>query len=920
MKFNMEKYLYIMKTILTFFFSALIAIECMVAQGNISLERAAELERLANESKLSADSTADPRLAEIAGGLKSDDVFVRALAHAAAAQLVGHANNKDVVRISPEDAAKSDAPQWLKAYAAVNVSELPVYDWIRHLALEGKLFSAAKLREEISLYSERAKKMGAESAGIDAIVVGSATADEATCRQLWLDARRQLRVVAFHYAELDDKNSNILLFTRQGFHYKPNVCGVHTNWSYKPGGDLMVVDAGTGAAGPLLQGKLGQGHLHGFDLHYNADRVVFAYARQPVWPPPAVFSTVWPGDNNARCNDNASFAHELRELGTLPPPSIYELDLSDGNITQLTGHSYWSDVEPVYLPDGSIVFSSDRAANSPSCDSYNNDLTDLNLYVLSPERTTIRRLLNHKDIDMHPHVLNNGLIAYLRWEYQERYFMETHSVWTVRPDGTGADALFKQHNIPIPYSVRLASSLGESGDRLIAIAAGHHALPQGPIVLLDPSGGGNDGNGIRLVTDGIKVYEGKVPYPMVAEGGRTDAGGYYTEPYALSEKSFLVSYGFPSTAAKRYSYWNGDTDVDANGYGVYLVDVFGNKELVYRDPFTGALNARPLHARKTPPVLPSSVDYTKNYAVCNVPDIYQGMDSVERGTVKYIRISEALPWPVVPGEGVKRWVNANYTWDDRDATRWCPVRVLGEVPVEDDGSAHFKVPVSDNASVYFQALDEHYREVRRMRSSVSFAPGEQRGCMGCHETNTAAPATAMAKSPVAITRAPSEPVPPRWGSRRPVHFERDIAPIFANNCASCHSGTSPAADLDFSASKVFRTVKDKKLVECSSVKMNSDITKPEQFGSRVSRLTRALENPDLKQKMKINLSTDDLKALYTWVDANIPHSGEMLHKRTADGKLRVWAPFDWGDPWAFPRKEAAIEHPVPAVVVNVVQK
>jgi hypothetical protein len=906
-----------MRPIFIFFFSALIAIEFIAAQGDLSLERAVGLERLAYEGKISADSTADPRLAEIADGLRSGDVFVRALAYAAATQLVGHANNKDVVRISPEDAAKPDAPQWLKDYAAVEASEQPVYDWIRHLALEGKLLSAAGLREEIRLYAERAGKMGAQSDEMDMIVARSANADEATCRQLWLDARRQLRSVAFRYAELEDKYSDILLFTRQGFHYKPNVCGVHTNWSYKPGGDLMIVDAKTGIARPLLRGKLGPGHLHGFDLHYNADKVVFAYARQPVWPPPAVFSTFWPGDNNAR-RDNASFAHELRELGTLPPPGIYELSLFDGNITQLTAHSYWSDVEPVYLPDGSIVFSSDRAANSPSCDSYNNDLTDLNLYVLSPDRTTIRRLLNHKDIDMHPRVLNNGRVAYLRWEYQERHFWETHSVWTVRPDGTGADALFKQHNIPLPYSVRLASNLGESGDKLIAIAAGHHALPQGPIVLLDPSGGGNDGNGIRLVTGGIKLFEGKVPYPMVAEGGRIDSGGYYTEPFALSEKSFLVSYGFPSVAAKRYFSWKGETDVDANGYGVYLVDVFGNKELIYRDPFIGALNARPLHARKTPPTLPSSVDYSKNYAVCNIPDVYQGMDGVERGTVKYIRIAEALPWPIVPGEGAKRWVNAKYTWEDKDATRWCPVRVIGEAPVDDDGSAHFKVPVSDNASVYFQALDEHYREVRRMRSSVSFAPGEQRGCTGCHETNTAAPVTAMAKSPTAMKRPPSEPEPPRWGARQPVHFERDIAPIFANNCAACHSGEAPAAGLDLSASKAFRTIREKKLVAHSHVEMNSDITKPEQFGSRVSRLTRALDNPDLKRKMKINLSDDDRKALYTWVDANIPHSGEMLHKRTADGQLRVWAPFDWGDPWAFPRKEAAIEHPTPFVVAKEV--
>lgn len=47
---------------------------------------------------------------------------------------------------------------------------------------------------------------------------------------------------------------------------------------------------------------------------------------------------------------------------------------------------------PPYCPDGSIAFTSDRSAHSPSCDSYCNDLTDHNLYLLTPDRKHIRRL------------------------------------------------------------------------------------------------------------------------------------------------------------------------------------------------------------------------------------------------------------------------------------------------------------------------------------------------------------------------------------------------------------------------------------------------------------------------------------------------------------------------------------------------
>ena len=68
---------------------------------------------------------------------------------------------------------------------------------------------------------------------------------------------------------------------------------------------------------------------------------------------------------------------------------------------------------------------------------------------------------------------------------------------------------------------------------------------------------------------------------------------------------------------------------------------------------------------------------------------------------------------------------------------WTPIRILGDVPVEQDGSAHFEVPA--DTAVYFQLLDENRMELRRMRSFISFQPGETRACAGCHETRGVVP-------------------------------------------------------------------------------------------------------------------------------------------------------------------------------------
>ena len=64
-------------------------------------------------------------------------------------------------------------------------------------------------------------------------------------------------------------------------------------------------------------------------------------------------------------------------------------------------------------------------------------------------------------------------------------------------------------------------------------------------------------------------------------------------------------------------------------------------------------------------------------------------------------------------------------------------RILSEVPVEADGSVHFKAPAGH--ALFFQLLDAGRRCVQTMRSFTGLMPGEQRGCVGCHEGHSAAP-------------------------------------------------------------------------------------------------------------------------------------------------------------------------------------
>ena len=84
--------------------------------------------------------------------------------------------------------------------------------------------------------------------------------------------------------------------------------------------------------------------------------------------------------------------------------------------------------------------------------------------------------------------------------------------------------------------------------------------------------------------------------------------------------------------------------------------------------------------------------------------------------IKYVRIAEPIGWPYDNQLGGQRYGEKGPT-----LINWTPIRILGDVPVEADGSVHFRVP--PDTAVYFQLLDENRMELRRMRSFISFPAG-----------------------------------------------------------------------------------------------------------------------------------------------------------------------------------------------------
>lgn len=696
-------------------------------------------------------------------------------------------------------------------------------------------------------------------------------------RRLYFDTRWIARRLMFSHPRLNfDRLLFVKRFTQETY---PDVCLNHMPWVSRPGGDLCVLaPAGkrslAAALGDppaddavrvryLLNSALGPGHVHGMDLWFDGDRIVFGYARTRTTEPPAGWL-------------DRRQSYRLRR--DEEPTHLYEIGVDGRGLRQLTSGE-WSDLDPTYLPDGQVVFVSERCGTSLQCNEYDKDETSCNLYVMRGDGAQIRRMSVNKDGDYLPHCLDNGLVGYTRWEYHERSWAFIQSLWVVRPDGTGADAIFKQHFVN-PWALEDVRSIPGSG-RLVAIAAGHHTLAVGPLVVIDPTVGINEPRGINIVTPSIRPPEGGMDGRPVPEGGVLDPGGYYSTPWALSDRLFLASYSY------------GPTTTVPNGYGLYLVDVWGNKELVYRDAAISCFAPIPLRARPRPPILSDVTDPDVDEATCSLSLAALGCEGIEAQRARYLRISEPIGWPYDNHNGGQRYGEDHQFHgpgaDWKNLINWTPIRILGDVPLERDGSAHFRVPA--DTAVYFQLLDENRMELRRMRSFISFQPGERRACVGCHETRAAAPTHTAGPASLALARPSSQPLPAPWGSR-PVSFLRDVQPVLDRHCVACHQGLKPAGGLDFFCgltahdphvpgygyNRAFETMLERDLLSRSKARaQDASITPPLAYGAHRSRLIACLA--DNTHAKAVSLSNEDRLRLTIWIDANAPYHDRFVNKR-----------------------------------------
>ena len=318
---------------------------------------------------------------------------------------------------------------------------------------------------------------------------------------------------------------------------------------------------------------------------------------------------------------------------------------------------------------------------------------------------------------------------------------------------------------------------------IVCVVSGHHGVSRvGELVLLDPATGRHEADG---VVQRIPGY-GKKVEPIIEDNLVGDSWPQFAAPYPLAE---------PETNL---------------GAGKYFLACVQARRRVDLGPVPGRRlrqhHADP-HGRLHDADPAAAAAHAAGHPVAGRPDA-QGRDrlpgrrlpgrraaglspAARSRPCASARTTTATPATATPGR--RRYEGG---WDVK--------RILGTVPVNEDGSAIFRVPA--NTPIFVQPLDAEGK-AQQVRCGAGSRPCRARSlsCVGCHEKQNSGPPSRY--SAAAIGAGPAA-IAPWYGPARGFSFDREVQPVLDRRCVGCHNGqpyrtaTSTVATLDLRAKRL----------------------------------------------------------------------------------------------------------------------
>lgn len=613
----------------------------------------------------------------------------------------------------------------------------------------------------------------------------------------------------------------------------------------------------------------GKGSFYSPELSYDGQTILFAWSENKI------------------ARERAGWG--LGTVGPIhrwPPENvwhIFKVNVDGSSLTQLT-EGPWNDFDPCFLPNGRIVFVSERRGGYIRCfrETLYMEPTTYVMYSMNGDGTDISPLSYFEASEWAPSVDNHGMLVYSRWDYIDRENGLGSKFWTCYPDGR--DPRAPHGNYPHPYSVQPEYDGPKKGTRstgpcsemhfraipnsprYIFTAVPHHGASFGPLALLDPRTRdlGTMNQITRITADQA------FPESQTREGIETDDRILkYGTPWPLSEDFYICNYG----------------------QNLILLDRFGTKTVLCAHtqcPNMGEtmrpVEAIPLRPRCRPPVIPVSThegqraNVRHDPAVIGVVDIHDSdLPFPQDRPAKWMRIVQLFP-KTTPYRDMP---NTGYGPES------IPRMSLGVVPVEDDGSVYCKAPVGK--LILFQALDRDMMAIQSMRSGTFVHPGERLTCTGCHENRWQAPS--ITTPPRAFQRQPSELIK-EAGSQEPISYYRTVKPIFDNKCQPCHQaeGKGPR-NMDYDALQEYAFYfSGAHMNNYSNLSMTGMGTRsiPGLVGAHYSKMGQAL----LKDHRGRRITEEEYRRVCLWLDLNSMRLGAFNDVAKQEQGELVWPDLD----------------------------
>jgi hypothetical protein len=516
---------------------------------------------------------------------------------------------------------------------------------------------------------------------------------------------------------------------------------------------------------------------------------------------------------------------------------LFTIGADGSGLTRITDGEY-DDIEPCWLPSGEIMFCSSRCKRWVPC--WHTQVAII--YRCNADGSDVRLVSANVETDNTPWPMPDGRVLYTRWEYVDRsQDLSFHHLWTFNPDGTGVMTYYGNQFAgmllidakPIPGTEKVVCSACPGHGR------NEHA---GAVAIISPDHGPDHLPATRIVSR---------PEPDRPRYGWHKDEHRWRDPWAFSEHCFLVARERSLAVMDGQGRYQTLYTLSEDDWPI----VGGNSQYMIHEP-------RPIAPRPREPVVPDRVDPASRTGTLVLSDVHVGrkMDGVEPGEITDLLVLEMLPKPI------------NYFGGQDQISMWPTYfiyRILGTVPVEPDGSAHFHVPAL--RPVFFVALDANGLAVKRMQSFTAAMPGETLSCVGCHEHRTQTPRNPRSGTLAALRRNPSHPTPVP-DVPEIIDFNRDVQPLLNKHCVRCHDVENYKGQIDLTAdrglgySHAFVNLHRSKQVVVHSAVGNHP---PRTLGSSASPLLKKFSG----NHHGVRASAAERRLLRTWIDAAAPYAG-----------------------------------------------